>query len=229
MTPPNPDPVTKLEQRVKQLEERLAQEHSGPEPTPQYQKYYSGAALILAMFALICGYLGLGLPQHYYQPLFAGLVLLLGYDRRFWRLQPGSWRWPLVILNFCVLTLLFKLLIGAGMDYPFEWLKVPTIDTVPPPHDSPWLDRLIPEFVFEWRAIPEVTDWNFDMTQMQTFLLIATLAGALFRFQPFASLTALALLLVSIPTFMNFNWDWVILFLIVGSASFYLQSRKFLP
>ena len=52
----------------------------------------------------------------------------------------------------------------------------------------------------------------------------ATLIGALFRFQPFASLTALALLLVSFPSYLSFNWDFVILFLVLGGAAIYLQS-----
>jgi hypothetical protein len=61
------------------------------------------------------------------------------------------------------------------------------------------------------------------------FLLIATLAGALFRFQGFTSITALALLIVSIPVYLTFTWDWVVLFLICGTVSLYLQSRDHMP
>jgi len=68
-----------------------------------------------------------------------------------------------------------------------------------------------------------------DITKIQTFLLIATLAGALFRFQGFTSLTALALLIVSIPIYLTFTWDWVVLFLVCGSVSLYLQSRANIP
>ena len=60
---------------------------------------------------------------------------------------------------------------------------------------------------------------------MHSSVLIATLAGALFRFQSFASITALALLIISIPVYLSFTWDWVVLFLISGSVSLYLQSR----
>ena len=43
--------------------------------------------------------------------------------------------------------------------------------------------------------------------------------GALFRFQPFASLTALALLVVSFPSYVAFNWDLVVLFLVLGGTA----------
>ena len=224
MSQAEPDPITDLEQRLARLERRLQPDHAVEAGTVASLLLHPGAAFLLGVVALASGYLGLGLPQHYYQPLFAGLILLLAYHRRVWVLPVGSWRWPQVGVNFCLMTLLFKLLIGAGMSYPLDWMKVPVITTVPSPEDNGWVDKLLPEFDMQWRAIPSVTDWNFDMTQIQTLLLIATLAGALFRFQPFASLTALTLLIVSIPSFMVFNWDWVILFLITGSVSLYMQS-----
>jgi hypothetical protein len=63
-----------------------------------------------------------------------------------------------------------------------------------------------------------------NITKIQSMLLIATLIGALFRFQPFASFTALALLVVSFPSYLAFNWDFVVLFLVVGGPAVYLQS-----
>lgn len=227
MNDPEADNAVGLEERIKRLEDclglltSLTNQKAVNTATPHHPAW----PMSLGLLALGCGYVGLGLPQHYYQPLFAGLLLLLAYHRGSWVMFGGGWRWPLVLINFLVLCLLFKLLIGGGTNYPFDWLKVPTITSVPPAEDSPWYSRLLPEFVVKWRDIPLVSEWNVDMTKIQTLLLTATLAGALFRFQPFASLTALILLIISIPSFMMFNWDWVILFLILGAASIYLQSR----
>jgi hypothetical protein len=170
--------------------------------------------LALGVAVLALGYLGLGLPQHYYQPLFAGLVLALAYHRGLWMLPPGHWRWPQALVNFLILTLFFKLLIGGK---------------VASDQQTPWYDQLIPDFDIEWEGIPAVTDLSLDLTMVQTFLLLATLAGAVFRFQPFASLTAVILMLVSLPTFIAFNWEWVVLFLVLGGTSLYLQSASFMP
>lgn len=179
----------------------------------------------LGLIALVLGYLGLGLPQHYYQPLFAGLFLLLAYHRGFFRLYPQPWRWPLVVMNFLLLLLLFKLLLGGGLSYPFEWLKVPTLQQIPPVDDN-WAQKYIPRFQMVWEGVPGVSDWYINITKFQSMLLIATLVGALFRFQPFASLTALALLVISFPSYLAFNWDYVLLFLVIGGAAIYLQSAQ---
>lgn len=179
--------------------------------------------MLTGLAALAVGYLGLGLPQHYYQPLFATLVLMVMYRHGFLRHAPGHWRWPQIAVNFLVLCLLFKLLIGGGTSYPLEWLKVPGFSSTPPPEDAPWY-QMLPDITIEMRPVPNVSDWSIDITKVQTLLLLATIAGAVFRFQPFASLTALALLLVSVPTFVAFDWDWVILFLIAGGACLYLQA-----
>jgi len=72
--------------------------------------------------------------------------------------------------------------------------------------------------------VPGVSDWNVDIPKIQSMLLIATLIGALFRFQPFASLTALALLLVSAPSYLAFEWEFMLLFLVIGGAAIYLQN-----
>ena len=84
---------------------------------------------------------------------------------------------------------------------------------------------MVPDLTIQWQSIPQVSDWSVDLTKIQTILLIATLAGALFRFQPFTSITALALLIISVPVYLQFTWDWVVLFLVLGSVSLYLQTR----
>ena len=170
------------------------------------------------------GYLGIGLPQHYYQPLFAALTLVILYRHK--KLLPGTGaqRWILVLINFSIFCLLYKLMIGGGVSHPFDWLKVPSFSTGTALPEVPWHEKIIPDIKVEMRPIPEISDWSIDITKIQTLLLLSTLAGAVFRFQPFASLTALILILVSIPTFAAFDWDWVILFLIGSGVNFYLQS-----
>lgn len=220
----NPEDLRRLEQRVARLEKALA---ALPQPAAATAMVlHPLVPLALGLVVLTCGYLGLGLPQHYYQPLFAGLVLALAYHRRFWALTRDHWRWPLAATNFLILSLFFKLVIGGGTRYPLNWLRVPAIKKMPIGDGSPWYEQVFPHFDIEWQAIPAVTDLSIDITMIQTLLLIATLAGALFRFQPFASLTAVLLLVVSVPTFLGFNWDWVVLFLVFGGIALYLQTGE---
>jgi len=185
---------------------------------------YTALAFVLGVAALIFGYLGMGLPQHYYQPLFAALVLMLGWRHGAIIIPESRWRWPLVIVMFLVLSLMFKLLIGGGSSHPFAWLKVPVFEMIEPAEEAGWFRKVVPEVGLTFKGIPNLSDWTIDITKIQTLFLVATLIGAMVRFQPFASLTALALLIVSIPTLVAFNWDWVLLFLILGGATFYLRS-----
>ena len=198
----------------------LDQSSSLPNFSVNYQLWIIATGII----TLVIGYLGMGLPQHYYQPLFAALTLVVLYRHK--RLLPGTGaqRWVLVLINFSVLCLLYKLMIGGGVSHPFDWLKVPSFSTGASLPDAPWHEKIIPDIKVEMQPIPDISDWSIDITKIQTLLLLSTLAGAVFRFQPFASLTALILILVSIPTFAAFDWDWVILFLIGSGVSFYLQS-----
>jgi hypothetical protein len=221
----SPEELRRLEQRVSRLEKALAASLR-PAVTVERLQLHPLVPLLLGLVVLACGYLGLGLPQHYYQPLFAGLLLALAYHRRFWSLANDHWRWPLVAANFLILCLFFKLVIGGGTRYPLDWLRVPALTRTPLTEGGPWYERVFPHFDIQWQAVPAVTNLSVDITMIQTMLLIATLAGALFRFQPFASLTAVLLLLVSIPTFLGFNWDWVVLFLVFGGIALYLQTGE---
>ena len=151
------------------------------------------------------------------------LFLLLAYHRGFFRFYPPPWRWPLVVLNLLLMLLVFKLLIGGGLNYPLDWLKVPTLQQVPPA-DGSWTQKYLPHYKMIWESVPGLSDWFINITKIQSMLIIATLVGALFRFQPFASLTALLLLVVSFPSYLAFNWDFVILFLVLGGTAIYLQA-----
>lgn len=213
--------------RLKILEARIAQLETatpGAGASRRAPALHPAWPLGLGLTALALGYLGMGLPQHYFQPLFAGLFLLLAYHRGFFRWYPQPWRWPLVALNFLLLVLTFKLLLGGGLSYPFEWLKVPTLQSVPPADDS-WTQKVLPNYQMIWEGVPGISDWYVNITKFQSMLLIATLIGTLLRFQPFASLTALALLVISFPSYLAFEWDYVVLFLVIGGAAVYLQSN----
>jgi len=189
-----------------------------------FSRFFQAWATILGGVALVFGYLGMGFPQHYYQPLFATLTLAILYRHQKIRTGDGAWKPVLIAINFLALCLFYKLLIGGGVSHPFDWLKIPDFVSGPAPADAPWHQKLIPSIKLEMKPVPVVSDWSIDITKLQTLFLLATLAGAVFRFQPFASFAAMGLLLVSIPTFTAFNWDWVILFLVSCSTSFYLQS-----
>lgn len=195
-----------------------------PSPAANFSPDYQLWIIATGMVTLVIGYMGLGLPQHYYQPLFAALTLVILYRHKRLLAGTGFRRWVLVLVNFLVFCLLYKLMIGGGISHPLDWLKVPNISTGTALPDAPWHEKIIPDITMEMRPIPSISDWSIDITRIQTLLLLATLAGAVFRFQPFASLTALILILVSIPTFAAFDWDWVILFLIGSGACLYLQS-----
>ena len=194
------------------------------DPDHSFSRFFQGWSVILAGFTLLFGYLGMGIPQHYYQPLFAALTLAILYRHRKIHMGDGAWKWILMGANFLMLVLLYKLLIGGGVSHPFDWLKIPNLVSGTPPADATWHQKILPNIKLEMKPVPVVTEWSIDITKMQTLFLLATLAGAVFRFQPFASFAAMGLLLVSIPTFTAFRWDWVILFLVCCGTSFYLQS-----
>ena len=182
--------------------------------------------LTLGCAALAFGYLGMGLPRHPYQYLFAGLLALLAYHRRFLSLPRVPWRWPQIAVNFLSLALFLMIVLGGGVRHPFAWMMSPGVVKTPAPEEGSWYHAVIPDYSIQWNAILGISDWSIDVTKVQAFLLIATLAGALFRFPGFTSITALALLIVSIPVYLTFTWDWVVLFLVCGSVSLYFQSSE---
>jgi hypothetical protein len=209
-----------LEKRLGRIEQQLGLEAT----TSRSAAFHPAWPFALGLSAVLLGYLGVGYPRHYYQVLFSVLLLLLLYHRGSLRPLPGSWKWPMMAVNFLLLCLLFQLLIGGGIGHPFDWVKVPAIVKTPPAGEQAWYSAVVPDYTVQWRAIPKLAEWSVDITRIQTFLLLTVLAGALFRFEPFTSITALALLLISLPTYLKFHWDWVVPFIIVGSVSAYLQA-----
>lgn len=207
--------IRKIEGRLDRLEGKEGQRGAGPHP---------GWPLGLGCLAVLFGVMGMGVPVHPYQYLFAGLLLLLVYHRGSLRPQKGAWRRPQVAVNFLTVSLFFMIVLGGGVRKPLSWFRAPSVVRETPPDSGSWYRALVLDYSVQWHAIPGLSDWSVDLTKVQAFLLIATLAAALFRFQGFASITALALLLISVPVYLSFTWDWVVLFLICGSISLYLQS-----
>ena len=208
--------VLRLEERLERLESAKVAGGTAAHPAWPFT---------LGLAAIVFGYLGMGVPRHPYPYLFAMLLMLLAYHRRFLRLSNIPWRWPLMVMNFLNLVLYLMIVLGGGVRRPLAWFKLPAVVKSPPPESGTWYHSLVPDYSFQWHDIPALSAWSVDLTKIQAFLLIATLAGALFRFQGFTSITALALLIVSIPVYLAFTWDWVVLFLITASVSLYLQSR----
>lgn len=182
--------------------------------------------LVSGSVAMACGYLGVGLPHHHYQFMFAALILLLGYHRQVFLRYSSYWQWPLVLVNYLLLCLLLKLLIGGGTSRPLEWIKLPTLGTAQSETEPSWYRRVVPQLELRWEGVDSISDWSFDMTRIQALLLIITVLSAMLRFQPFASFIALLLLATSIPTFFAYQWDWIILFLVFGSAALYMQTQR---
>lgn len=216
---------TDVEKRVRTLEERLSRMETGAERKAVSR--HPAWGFLLTVVSIPLGYLSLGYPDHYYHFLFSGLLLVLLYHRGFLRMERGRWRWPQAALNFLLLCLLFKLLIGGGIGHPFDWLKVPVLTKTAPPASPSWYSLLVPDYTVQWQGVPKISAWSIDVTKIQTFLLLATFAGALFRFEPFTSIAASALLIISLPVYLQYNWDLVVLFLIFGGISLYIQSRAY--
>ncbi len=212
-----------LEDRLQKVEKQLARMESS-QTAVEVPMLHPALLFALSVISVFLGYLAVGYPQHLYQFLFSGLLLLLLYHRGFLRMARGYWRWPQVALNFLLLCLFFKFLIGGGVTFPFDWLKLPVITKSPPPADPSWYSSFIPDYTVQWQGIPKISDWSIDITKLQTIFLLATFAGMLFRFEPFTSITAMTLLVISVPAYLHYNWDWMVLFLIVGAVSLYLQS-----
>ena len=215
--------AVELERRIQRIEDCLGLQGGEEKREPPLLHPLWPFALGLA--ALVLGYLGLGYPQHYYQFLFSVLLMLLLYHRGFLLQARGRWKWPQIAVNFLLLCLVFKLLIGGGVAHPFDWVKLPSLAKLPPSGEQTWYSQVLPDYAVRWQVIPPLAEWSIDVTRIQTLLLVVIFAGALFRFEPFTSITALAMFLISLPSYLHYDWDRVILFLIAGSVTFYLQAR----
>lgn len=164
--------------------------------------------------------LGLKLPNHPYQTSLAVMLVALGYHRGWLAAPRKPWEWLLPILNTLVLAMILKLAIGGGVHSPLDWLRYPKFGGQG--EQAPgWLQ--LPQLGWTWEK-PFLANWQIDLTVLQTCLFLLTSVGALVRFQPFASLTAILLLVISIPALAGFEWTYVFPALLLALTGFYLQS-----
>jgi hypothetical protein len=183
------------------------------------RRWIFGAALVIGVIALYLSWKGLGVPNHVYQAYLALLVVGVAYHRR-WIKRPRHWYEMLLVLtNVFLLCILLKLFIGSGSISPLAWFKYPHLITEP---QQKWI-QVLPSLGVQWEATPW-SNWEIDLTKLQTFLLFLTLLGGMIRFQPFASFTALALLFLSLPAFGRFEWEFVFPALVTSFVHFYLQT-----
>ena len=216
----NPLDSLPLETRVARLEGKLGWRRTDFQLSQKISMISCGATAA----ALVLAFLGLGAPNHYYQVVLAVITVALAYHRE-WFVRPEKiYLAPLAILNSALLSILYKLMIGSGKRYPFFWALYPTVEKSPAP-DGRW-PKVVPDVAIAWQTSP-LAEWSMDLTIVQTFLLLVTLLGALFDFQPFTSFTALLLIVVSIPALLAFNWTFVFPALIVAGIAFYLQSASY--
>lgn len=209
-----------LEERIARLERVLGPELvADPLPTARLSTRTTVFAYALGAGGAYLGYLGLGLPNHPYQVVLAVLAVALGYHRRWFLVPEKAVGLALPLLNATCLAMLMKIFIGSGIRRPLEWLKYPSLTFTKPEG----MLNIVPETRVVWENTP-LAMWELDLTILQTFLLVVTLVGSLFRFQPFASLTAFLLILVSLPAFASFDWRWVFPAILSAAVVFYAQS-----
>ena len=188
----------------------------------QHPDWVLGLALVLLLIAAGLGYWGLGMPNHLYQVIAAALFTGLSYHRGWLGWGRPLMSWVLCGLNFIVLSLLLKVLLGTGSRTPFFWAQYPSIEQAKASGD--WLKGLM-GWKMVWQA-SELANWQVDLTVVQGLLLVLTFFGILVRFQPFASLVAFSLVLVSVPSLIEFNWDFAFPALVLGLIGIYLQVPR---
>ena len=204
-----------IEERVARLEGAIGWTRA---PVPlKKEMFYAGAAISLV--ALVLCFIGLGLPNHYYQFIFAVLTILLAHHQGWLARPTNTLQWALSAIDALIVSMLFKLVIGSGTTKPFFWAKVPSIAS----ETSEKAFGVVPTYALTWQE-SALSMWSIDLTIVQTFLLLVTLLGALFEFQPFASLTAFLLVLVSIPALVGFDWPWVFPAVIATGVALYVQT-----
>lgn len=168
--------------------------------------------IISATFALVCAYIGFGIPNHYYQYIFSALIVSVLYHREIFPRPKSISNWFLVVLNLLLLSMLLKLVIGGGDPKPFFWFSYPTIEGG------------LTSFKITWQQT-DMAQWALPLTTIQTFFFVITLFGSLIGFEVFCALTSFILVLLSLPALVTFNWTWALPAMITALFCFYMQSE----
>lgn len=210
-----------LAERVARLEGALGWSLVPVRLLPHMAK--TAAALLIGAGALL--FVGMGPPNHHYQLVFATLTVLLCYHRGIFARASRLTTVVLVTLDIVVLSMLYKILIGLGRKQPLAWIQVPRLEAPPVGAEQNEWFRVVPPWTLNWEPAAAST-WVIDLTVVQTFLFLLTLLAALFNFQPFASFTAILLVLLSLPSLLGFGWEWVFWGIILTGVAFYLQTSE---
>ena len=164
-----------------------------------------------AFAAFVLAYHGFGTPNHYYQYVFAVLILAAVYHSGSFPMPRNWYDYILVVVNFAAIAMILKLVIGGGDPKPFQWISYPTIEGG------------LTSFKITWQPTG-MAGWSLPMTVVQTFFLVLTLFGTIIKFDLFTGLTAFILVLLSLPSLISFNWTYALPAMIAALFSFYLQS-----
>jgi len=210
-----------LEQRVARLEGKLGWFAN--------RCYLDNSFLLISVaiscLAFVVGIVGLDYPNHLYQIVLAAVAVGVLYHRDLLAHPKQAWGWIVAVANCAMLSVILKLVLGGGERRPFFWMLYPTVTKEGAVGKESWLN-VLPELSVQWQE-SGASLWAIDLTIVQTFLLTITIIGSLFSFQPFVSLTAFLLVIVSIPALVGFNWSFVFPAIILAGISLYLQSSSF--
>ena len=166
----------------------------------------------LALIALGLCYLGIGIPNHYYQYLFGVLVIFSLYHRGAFPAPVYFTEWILLVLNILIASMLLKIIIGGGEPRPFSWLSYPT------------LEGGITSFKLSWQET-NAAKWELPLTVIQSFFLIVTMFGGLIGFTFLSGLTSFVLVILAVPALIDFNWAFAMPGMMAAFACFYLQGE----
>jgi len=202
------DQIADFHVRLGKLETLVSQE----KPQKIDSNIENGLEFILAVLALGFSYYGFGLPNHYYQYLFGSLIVLSLYHKGAFPMPKNLPEWVLMLINVLVVSILLKLVIGGGEPRPFSWLSYPTIEGG------------VTSFKLNWQET-NAAKWELPLTDIQSFFLIVTMFGAMIGFSFLSGMTSFVLIILAVPSLIDFNWALAMPGMIAALACFYLQGR----
>ena len=79
-------------------------------------------------------------------------------------------------------------------------------------------------FKLGWQAT-SAAQWELPLTVIQSFFLIITMFGTLIGLSFLSGMTSFVLVILALPSLVDFNWTWAMPGMISALACFYLQSE----
>lgn len=207
--------LEELSKRVAQLEGKGS---LGGSPLNDTQAVWASG--LLGAGALCLLFLGVGLPNHPYQLLGAGAIGAVGYVKGRGRNDSPAWRGVLALLNFALVALVLKLVIGGGIRRPFFWAELPQLGVEK--GGTTWLP--LPQWRLQW--IPtQLAEWEVDLTRFQSAVLALGFAAHLFRIQPLFTLATVVLSVCALPFVFSYDWNYLFPGIVLATLAIYLQRR----